>query len=132
MVSAASGRSLRTQSEYRSPQTERPFYTPHARATPPQRTLSSNPPDLGPPHIHRRVEGRPRATANAEGILAFRSETFHQQYINITFTLHLRGAMVAQSVLQRPGFDSCPGSFALCPPLSLSHTLLSISLYHNA
>ncbi|CAL8379454.1 unnamed protein product [Arctogadus glacialis] len=55
--SAAAGRSLRTPPEYRSPQTlERPFYTPHARATPPQRTLGSNPPDLGPPHIHRRVE----------------------------------------------------------------------------
>ncbi|XP_056464140.1 polycomb protein SCMH1 isoform X1 [Gadus chalcogrammus] len=62
MVSAASGRSLRTQSEYRSPQTERPFYTPHARATPPQRTLSSNPPDLGPPHIHRRVEAASSTT----------------------------------------------------------------------
>ncbi|CAL8246353.1 unnamed protein product [Lota lota] len=62
VVTAASGRSLRTPSEYRSPQTERPFYTTHARATPPQRTLSTNPPDLGPLHIHRRVEAASSTT----------------------------------------------------------------------
>lgn len=74
MVAAASGRSLRTPSEYRAvAAAERPFYTPHARATPPQRTPgSANPPDLGPPHLHRRVEassttGPDHVTQDREG-----------------------------------------------------------------
>lgn len=63
-VAVAGGRSLRPALEYRSErlQTDRPVYTPHARATPPQRTLRTNTPDLGPLHLHRRVEAASSTT----------------------------------------------------------------------
>lgn len=49
---------LHTSSDYRATKKERPFYPGQTHTPPPLRRVSSNPTELGPVCVHRRVEGR--------------------------------------------------------------------------
>ncbi|XP_029904471.1 polycomb protein SCMH1 isoform X1 [Myripristis murdjan] len=59
---APSTRSHRTTSDYRAPQTERPYYPRQTHTPPPLRRVNSNPSEHGPVRTHRRVEAASSTT----------------------------------------------------------------------